>query len=462
MHCGPFPHAIIEASLNAAQIERTTLPVNRKLIAILALLTLLVPLLAACGGSTAEPTLGTSNEATTAPAGETAPATGGEETAAGGVETAAPVVTVGAIETVAPVETAGAVETVAPVETVGAIETVAPVETVGAVETVAPVETAPPAETADIGAGETAVPVETAGAVETAPVDETASAGETAPPGGATGDKNITIGSKDFTEQVILGELYSQALEAGGYTVNRRLNLGSVQVLDQALAGGQIDMYPEYTGTSLENVVQYEGEPPATPQETYDIVQEFYGQRNPPMRLLESADFNNTNAIVVRREVAEQYNLRTLEDLAKASPNLVFASFSEFQQRRDSFPNLKENYPAFNFKSVQIVNDIGLRYQALGQEDADVGIGFTTDGQIAALDLMVMEDPKNIWPAYYPTPILTEEYIQAHPDAVEIINSVSAALTAEAMQEMNAAVDIDEEEPTDVAAAFLQEQGLIE
>ena len=278
----------------------------------------------------------------------------------------------------------------------------------------------------------------------------------------SSGDKTITVGSKDFTEAILMGELYAQALEAKGYTVNRKLRLGSVQILDQALMSKQIDMYPEYTGTSLETVVKYTGETPKTPEETYQIVKDFYAKRTPALTVLQPANFNNTNGIVVRKEVAQKYNLRTLEDLAKASPNLIFASFSEFQERPDSFPRIKENYPDMNFKDVLLVNAIGLRYKALEEGDADVGIGFTTDGQIASQDLVVMEDPKNIWPFYYPAPVVRSDVLEKNPKMEEVLNSVSETLDAETMRELNAQVDIEQEDPDEVAAEFLQEKGIVE
>ncbi len=292
--------------------------------------------------------------------------------------------------------------------------------------------------------------------------DTTAAAGGAAEatPAAGSGDKTITVGSKDFTEAVVMGEMYAQALEANGYTVNRKLRLGSVQILDQALMSGQIDMYPEYTGTSLETVVKYTGETPKSPDETYQIVKDFYAKRSPALTVLQPANFNNTNGIVVRKEVAQKYNLKTLEDLAKASPNLIFASFSEFQERTDSFPRIKENYPETNFKDVLLVNAIGLRYKSLEEGKADVGIGFTTDGQIASQDLVVMEDPKNIWPFYYPAPVINTEYLQAHPDVEGILNAVSAKLDAATIQRLNALVDIDQEEPAEVAEKFLTDNGL--
>lgn len=275
-----------------------------------------------------------------------------------------------------------------------------------------------------------------------------------------TGDKRITIGSKNFTEQVILGELYAQALEAKGYQVTRKLNLGSVQVLDQALVSGQIDMYPEYTGTSLENVMKYKGAPPRTPAETYALVKKFYAKRQPAMTVLQPAGFNNTNAVVVTRKVADQYKLNTIGDLEKASPKLVFASFSEFQQRPDSFPTLKKNYPGINFKKIIIANSIGLRYQALQQGSADVTVGFTTDGQIASQNLVLLKDEKNIWPFYYPAPILRTDYLKQHSGVDAVLNAVSSKLDAANMQQMNAQVDIEHKDAADVASKFLKDNGL--
>lgn len=327
-------------------------------------------------------------------------------------------------------------------------------EAVGVIPTVTPMGEATTGVTTDVTAAATSAA--TAGATAAITAEAT---GATTGAATGSGDKNITIGSKNFTEQFILGELYAQALEAKGYTVNRKLNLGSEQIADRALRNGQIDMYPEYTGTALGAILKIEDNP-KTPEETYNVVKEGYAKRNPSVTLLEPADFNNTYGIVVRREIAEQYNLKTLDDLAKASSNLRFASFSEFQDRADGFPNIKKNYPEMNFKDIVLVNSLGLRYAALDEGDADVGVGFRTDGQIASQDLAVMEDPKNIWPFYYPAPAVRTEYLETHPEVEGILNSVSEKLDLETMQELNAQVDIEKEEPADVASAFLEEQGM--
>jgi osmoprotectant transport system substrate-binding protein len=276
----------------------------------------------------------------------------------------------------------------------------------------------------------------------------------------AAGDKSITIGSKDFTEQFILCEVYGQALEAKGYKFNRKCNLGSEQIADKALTTGQIDMYPEYTGTMLTVLKVPTAQYPKTPDATYDLVKQRYAERQPPLTLLEPAPFENNYGIVVTKEAADQYNLKTLADLAKAAPNLTIASFSQFESREDGRPNLNKSYPGLDKLKTQVVNEIGLRYQALEEGKAQVGVGFTTDGQLADENLVVLEDPKRIWPAYFPTPVFRADYLESHPDVAQLVNEVTSKLTIEKMRELNALVDLDKEEPVDVAAQFLQESGL--
>ena len=280
--------------------------------------------------------------------------------------------------------------------------------------------------------------------------------------GGSQGSKGtITVGSKNFTEQYILGELYAQTLEANGYKVNKKLDLGSVQIADQALQSGEIDMYPEYTGTSLETVLDYkQAGQLKTPEATYKKAKELYSQRNPADTMLQPAPFNNTYGIAVRKEAADKYGIKTLEDVAKASPNLVFASFSEFQQRKDGFPNIKKNYDV-NFKDIKIVNSLGNRYKALAQGDADVAVGFTTDGQLASDKLVVAEDKKKIWPFYYPAPVVRSEVLDKMPEAKKVMNSVSESLSLETMRKLNSQVDIENRDPKDVAGDYLKQQGLV-
>jgi osmoprotectant transport system substrate-binding protein len=280
--------------------------------------------------------------------------------------------------------------------------------------------------------------------------------------GEGEGGPTITVGSKNFTEQFILGELYAQALEANGFTAEKRLNLGSEQIADPALQSGEIDMYAEYTGTALVALLNDTGPPPETPEATYERARELYSQREPADTMLTPADFNNSYGIVVVRDVAEEMNLQTLDDLAEASPELRFASYSEFQNRDDGYPNLKKNYPAFDFKDTIIVNDLNLRYRGLAEDQADVGIGYLTDGQIASQDLAVMEDEKSIWPFYYPAPVVRSDVLEENPEMEQILNDVSASLDLETMQQLNSAVDIEQQEPEEVARGHLEEAGLLE
>ena len=273
----------------------------------------------------------------------------------------------------------------------------------------------------------------------------------------------ITVGSKNFTEQYILGELYAQALEAEGFNVEKKLDLGSEQIADKALQNGQIDMYPEYTGTALVAIHGEEGETPETPEATYQRAKELYAQRDPADTMLTPAPFNNTYGIFVREEVAEEKDLKDLNDLAEASGDLTFVSFSEFQNRSDGYPNMQKNYPGLDFGDVRIVNSIGGPiYQGVLQGEGDVGVGFTTDGQLASDELVVMEDPKSIWPFYYPAPVVRSDVLEENPKMEEILNEVSASLDAETMRELNAQVDIDQEDPEDVAAEHLEDEGIVD
>jgi osmoprotectant transport system substrate-binding protein len=278
------------------------------------------------------------------------------------------------------------------------------------------------------------------------------------------GGPAITIGSKDFTEQYILGELYAQALEANGFNVEKKLNLGSEQIADKALQNGQIDMYPEYTGTALVATLPYEGDPAdlKTPEETYQKARELYAQRDPADTMLTPAPFNNSYGIFVREDVAEERDLETLADLAEASPDLTFVSYSQFQNRSDGYPNMQKNYPALDFGEIKIVNQLGLRYQGLQGGEGDVGVGFTTDGQLASDELVVMEDPKGIWPFYYPAPVVRSDVLEQNPKMEEVLNSVSESLDVETMRELNGQVDLDQEDPEDVAAEHLEDEGIVE
>jgi osmoprotectant transport system substrate-binding protein len=281
--------------------------------------------------------------------------------------------------------------------------------------------------------------------------------------GGDSGGPKVSVGSKKFTEQILLGEMYAQAFEDEGYDVTRKLNLGSEQVMDKSLQDGTIDMYPEYTGTAYVAILKKPPESyPKTAKETYEQVAEFYKNRkDTPMQMLPPAPFENNYGIVMLTKEANKLGIDTLEDLAAKSDQLVFSSYSEFQNRSDGYPNMQESYPKLDFKDIKIVNDLGIRYKALAEGEADVGIGFTTDGQLASPELKVIEDTKNIWPKYYPAPVVTQEFLDKNPDAKKIINEVSSSLDAQKMRELNGAVDLEQEDYEDVARKHLEEAGIV-
>ena len=238
---------------------------------------------------------------------------------------------------------------------------------------------------------------------------------------GGGGGPTITVGSKNFTEQFILGNMYVQALDANGFNGVAKLDLGSEQIADKALQNGQIDLYPEYTGTSLVAIVPYKGNPADlnTPEGDLRGRQEGLRRAQSGRHDAEPAPFNNTYGIFVRKSVAEKNGLTNMDELAQDSPNLTFISYSEFQNRSDGYPNMQKNYPALDFKEIKIVNELGLRYSGLESGEGDVGVGFTTDGQLTSDQLVVMKDPKSIWPFYYPAPVVRSDVLKKYPKIEE-------------------------------------------
>src|SRR5690348_6959065 len=197
----------------------------------------------------------------------------------------------------------------------------------------------------------------------------------------------INVGSKNFTEELLLGEMYAQLLEHAGYRVNRRLNLGSVEVAMAALQRGDIDVYPEYTGTAL--LVVLKDKPVTDRAKTYEIVKREYETRF-HLSWLEPAPMNDSQALATTPAVAEKYGLKTLSDLARKAPSLRLASVPEFTHRPDGLAGLQKAYGGFQFRSIQYIA-IGLKYKALLDGDVDVAVAFSTDGQIDAEHLVVLE-----------------------------------------------------------------------
>jgi osmoprotectant transport system substrate-binding protein len=265
----------------------------------------------------------------------------------------------------------------------------------------------------------------------------------------------VRVGSKNFTEQFIIAEIYAQALEAAGIKVERKINLGGTLIAHKALEEKQIDLYPEYTGTILLAVLK---EPVMTdPKAVYDKVKAAYAAKG--LVVLNPAPLNNTYNMVVRPETAAQYKLETLSDLARVAKELKLGAGPEFRDRADGLPGLKAKYGIEFKEDLQMA--IGLRYQALAGKQIDVVNGYATDGMISALNLKRLKDDRNLWPPYYLVPVVRKEALDANPQIAEVLNRVDALLDEPTMAALNYKVDGEKEEPKDVARAFLKARGIV-
>jgi osmoprotectant transport system substrate-binding protein len=265
----------------------------------------------------------------------------------------------------------------------------------------------------------------------------------------------VKVGSKNFTEQFVVAEIYAQALEAAGIKVERKINLGGTLIAHKALEEKQIDLYPEYTGTILLAVLKQD--PMTDRKAVYDKVKSEYAAKG--LVVLNEAPMNNTYNMVVRPDTAAQYKLETLSDLAKVSKELKLGAGPEFRDRKDGLPGLKQVYNMDFKEDLQMA--IGLRYQALANKQIDVVNGYATDGMISALKLKRLKDDKNLWPPYYVVPVVRKDALDANPKIADILNRVSATLDESTMAEMNYKVDGEKMEPKDVAREFLKAKGIV-
>jgi osmoprotectant transport system substrate-binding protein len=272
---------------------------------------------------------------------------------------------------------------------------------------------------------------------------------------GAAAAQTVRVGSKNFTEQFVLAEIYAQALEAAGIKVERKINLGGTLIAHKALEEKEIDFYPEYTGTMLLAVLKQESM--TDRKAVYDKVKSEYAAKG--LVVLNETPFQNTYNMVVRPETAAQYKLETLSDLAKVSKELKLGAGPEFRDRKDGLPGLKAKYGMEFKEDLQMA--IGLRYQALKGDQIQVVNGYSTDGMIAAMKLKRLKDDKGLWPPYYVVPVVRKDALDANPKIAEVLNRVSAMIDESAMAEMNYKVDGEKMEPKDVARDFLKAKGVV-
>ncbi len=272
-----------------------------------------------------------------------------------------------------------------------------------------------------------------------------------------SGSNVVRVGSKDFTEQFILGEMYALLLEENGFEVERKLNLGGTPVAQEALLNDEIDLYPEYTGTGLLTVLK-QGVM-SDPQAVYDAVKKGY-QEQFDLVWLAPAPMNNTQALAMTRERAAELGISTFSDMVANADQLVLIGPPEFAEREDGVPGLQRVYGDFQFKEFLAI-DPGLRYQALLNGEADVVVAFGTDGELAAYDLLSLTDDKGLYPPYQVAPVVRGEFLDANQNVAAILDALAPLLTDAAMQRLNNEVSGNGREPADVAREFLIEAGLI-
>jgi osmoprotectant transport system substrate-binding protein len=271
------------------------------------------------------------------------------------------------------------------------------------------------------------------------------------------GKPAVTIGTKDFTEEFVLGNLYAQALEAKGYQVNLKENIGSTEIIDKALTSGEIDGYPEYTGVSL-SVVAKNDILAESPEQTQQLVKEFYEGRGQVVS--EATPFQDTDAIATTKEFASENGLTTVEDLKKLDSFTVGAR-PEFKSRFNGLKGMQQVYGIDNAKFKQLA--LGLQYPSLDKGDVDSANVFSTDAQLASGKYTVLEDPKGVFGFQNVYFVINKDKYDAlgGQEFMDVINTVNALLTEEAMTSMNAAVDLDKKKPADVAQAFLEANNLL-
>jgi osmoprotectant transport system substrate-binding protein len=269
----------------------------------------------------------------------------------------------------------------------------------------------------------------------------------------------ITIGSKDFTEEFIVAEIYAQVLENAGFKVNRKLNLGGTPVAQAAIVKGDIDLYPEYTSTGLLTVLK--AQPIQDPTQIYQAVKSGY-EKQFNLTWLTPSPFNDTQALAMTQAGSDKYGIKTYSDLSQKSSQLVLGGPAEFLSREDGLPALQKAYGGFQFKDTKQLGTGSLRYQALLGGQIDVVVAFSTDGEINGDKLALLQDDKNFYPVYNVAPVVRMDTLAKYPQIATVLDKLAPYLTTPIMSGLNWEVDgPDKKEPAAVAKAFLQQNGLL-
>lgn len=270
----------------------------------------------------------------------------------------------------------------------------------------------------------------------------------------------IVVGGKNYTEQLIMSSMTNQLLEAHDYDTDLRNGLGST-VLRKAQVNGQVDLYWEYTGTSLVTYNEKESKGLGK-EETIEKVREL--DRDKDLVWLECSDANNTYALAVREDDERMDDIETLDDLAaeyRDGEGYTMALDAEFSHRPDGLPGLEKAYDFSVPRSERTLMEIGLAYNALNEEEVDVAMVFSTDGRITALDFRVIEDNRQFFPDYSMCPVVRKDTLEANPELRDLLEDLAARLDDATMRSLNEQVDVDEKDSEDVARQFLKKHDLI-
>jgi glycine betaine/choline ABC-type transport system substrate-binding protein len=274
-------------------------------------------------------------------------------------------------------------------------------------------------------------------------------------------DVSITVGSKNFTEQFILGEIYAQALEAAGYDVKRDLNLGSEQIAFKALKDGEVGGYPEYTSTALTSFFKVKAtDVPSDAKQAVEQSRDQFAREG--LVAFDPTPFTSANAVGILKRKADELDVEKVSDLEGKSQDLTLYGSPECRQRPDCLVGLEQDY-GLDFRRFVPV-DIGLRYEVLDKGQADLSIIFTTDAQLSTRkDVVILDDDKKVFPPGNVTFVARKSKVdEAGPDLEKTIELVQGGLTERVMRELNARVDVDREQPRQAARAYLRESGYIE
>ncbi|MDM8533245.1 glycine betaine ABC transporter substrate-binding protein [Clostridiaceae bacterium HSG29] len=272
----------------------------------------------------------------------------------------------------------------------------------------------------------------------------------------------IKVSSKAWTEQLTLGSMTLQYLEAKGYEVEDRTGLGETPMLRPAIQSGEIDLYWEYTGTTL--MVNMKSDVVTDSKECYEMVKKWDAETN-NITWLDPANANNTYILMVREDFAKEKNLATVSELAdyiKAGNEIRLGAGIEFVERPDGIKGLETLYDFKFDRDLLSSMAIGITYEALKNGQVDVAMGFGTDGRIISMNFNVLEDNLKFFPVYNPAPIVRSEILEQYPDLESDLNKLPALLTGEVLQELNRRVDVDGLEPEEAAEEFLRANGLID